>query len=85
MRRSYSRSSTTLTFAPVPVTSAWAVVVASCAAAGAGWTRSASTPPIMTARTTANSQRLRGMSVFSRSEGECRPGLGPGRQRSASG
>ncbi|MGN9839725.1 hypothetical protein ACTMTI_16525 [Nonomuraea sp. H19] len=42
-------------------------MVASCAAAGAGCTRSASTPPRMTARTTADSQLLRGMSRFSRS------------------
>ncbi|MEV6862416.1 IPTL-CTERM sorting domain-containing protein [Streptosporangium subroseum] len=67
MRRSYSRSSTTLTSAPVPVTSAWALVVASCAAAGAGCTRSASPPPRMTARMTAGNQRLRGMSRFSSS------------------
>ncbi|MER6947996.1 IPTL-CTERM sorting domain-containing protein [Nonomuraea sp. NPDC000554] len=64
MSRSYSRSRTTLTFAPVPVTSAWAVVVASCAAAGAGWNSSASTLPRRTARTTADSQRLRGMSCL---------------------
>ncbi|WP_420823551.1 hypothetical protein [Streptosporangium subroseum] len=42
-------------------------MVASCAAAGAGCTRSASTPPRMTARMTADSQRLRGMSRFSSS------------------
>ncbi|YCK35514.1 IPTL-CTERM sorting domain-containing protein [Actinomadura sp. ATCC 39365] len=37
----------------VPVTSAWAFVVASCAAAGAGCSRSASAAQRMTARTTA--------------------------------